>query len=139
MKPVVKLPVFKLVLAVLIVCFCLSGTLAMASEEKGLRLGVSWGPDSNPPDPAKTWDGWYCNEIGMSETLLVLDFDQNLIPKLAESYRNVNPTTWEIKLRKGIKFHDGLLLDAKAVEFSFSRIIDEKARPSMSVCVICWT
>ncbi len=127
MKPLQKSVLFKLTLAVLIVCLCLSGALALASGEKGLRLGVSWGPDSNPPDPAKGWDGWYCNEIGMTETLLVLDFDQKLVPKLAESFRNLTPTTWEIKLRNGVKFHDGLPLNAKAVKFSFARILDEKS------------
>jgi peptide/nickel transport system substrate-binding protein len=45
-----------------------------------------------------------------------------LIPGLAESWRTVDPTTWELKLRRGVKFHDGGDFTARDVKFSFDRI-----------------
>jgi peptide/nickel transport system substrate-binding protein len=41
------------------------------------------------------------------DKLVHQDPDQSLIPGLAESWKAVNETTWEFKLRKGVKFHDG--------------------------------
>ena len=48
------------------------------------------------------------------------EMDQ-MIPRLASSWRALDDTTWEFKLRKGIKFHDGSDFDADDVIFSFNR------------------
>ncbi len=45
-------------------------------------------------------------------------------PRLATSYKIINDTTWEFKLRKGVKFHDGTPMTAKDVKFSIDREID---------------
>jgi peptide/nickel transport system substrate-binding protein len=42
-------------------------------------------------------------------------------PGLAVSWRLVNPTTWEFKLRPGVKFHDGAAFTAEDVVFSIQR------------------
>ncbi|HEY0117650.1 MAG TPA: ABC transporter substrate-binding protein [Cellulomonas sp.] len=48
--------------------------------------------------------------------------------ELAESYEAVDDTTWELKLRQGVVFHDGEPFDADAVEYSIDRLLDpEKA------------
>ena len=51
-------------------------------------------------------------------------------PGLASSWTSVNPTTWEFKLRPGVKFHNGEELNAEAVKFSIERVLnpDQKAR-----------
>src|SRR5207237_1100984 len=42
------------------------------------------------------------------DTLIERDANLKLVPSLAsEMPKLVNPTTWEIKLRKGVKFHNG--------------------------------
>jgi len=38
------------------------------------------------------------------------DKDLTIIPWLAEAWRLVNPTTWEFKIRKGVKFRVWRLL-----------------------------
>jgi peptide/nickel transport system substrate-binding protein len=45
-------------------------------------------------------------------------------PMLAESWRIVNDTTWEFKLRKGVKFHNGDPLTAEDVKFSVERVTE---------------
>jgi peptide/nickel transport system substrate-binding protein len=51
-------------------------------------------------------------------------------PGLATSWTNLNPTTWEFKLRPGVKFHNGEEFNAEAVKFSIERVLnpDQKAR-----------
>ncbi len=45
---------------------------------------------------------------------------------LAESWRTVNETTWQFKLKRGVKFHNGEPFDAAAVKFSVERMLNPK-------------
>ena len=55
------------------------------------------------------------------EFLIVRDKNLGLQPALAESWTQINPTTWRFKLRPGVKFHDGTPFTADDVVFSFER------------------
>ena len=55
------------------------------------------------------------------EFLVVRDKTLGIKPALAESWTQVNPTTWRFKLRPGVKFHDGTPFTADDVVFSFER------------------
>jgi peptide/nickel transport system substrate-binding protein len=63
------------------------------------------------------------NNIGWQvfDALTHVDADARLTPGLAASWRAVNPTTWEFKLRHGVRFHDGAELTAADVAFSIER------------------
>jgi len=54
-------------------------------------------------------------------TLVSRDARQRLQPGLAESWRVVDDTTWEFKLRKGIKLHDGSDFTADDVAYTITR------------------
>jgi len=56
------------------------------------------------------------------ERLVELDHNSQPIPGLATSWRTVDPTTWEIELRTGVRWHDGEAFDADDVIFSFDRL-----------------
>ncbi|TKV70570.1 ABC transporter substrate-binding protein [Rhizobium sp. AU243] len=58
----------------------------------------------------------------MFERLIAPDNKLQLQPELAESWMNTDPLTWEFKLRKGVKFHDGSDFTASDVVFSLERI-----------------
>jgi peptide/nickel transport system substrate-binding protein len=45
-------------------------------------------------------------------------------PSLAVSWKNLDDTTWEVKLRKGVKFHDGTPFTAKDVKATFERVLN---------------
>jgi peptide/nickel transport system substrate-binding protein len=55
------------------------------------------------------------------EYLVTRDKQLGIIPALAESWTQLNPTTWRFKLRPGVKFHDGTPFTADDVVFSFER------------------
>jgi peptide/nickel transport system substrate-binding protein len=64
------------------------------------------------------------------DRLVHQDPDQVLIPGLAESWKAVNGTTWEFKLRKGVAFHDGSPFTADDVLCTFKRAPNVPNSPS---------
>jgi peptide/nickel transport system substrate-binding protein len=66
----------------------------------------------------------YMVTINVMDGLVVFGPDLTIQPLLAETYRQVDDTTWEFKLRQGVKFHNGEQLTADAVKASFDRTRD---------------
>src|SRR5881227_412076 len=54
--------------------------------------------------------------------LVLRDERQKTIPGLAESWKVIDPVTWEFKLRRGVKFHDGSDFTAANVVASIERV-----------------
>ncbi len=65
------------------------------------------------------------------DTLVERDQSLKLVPALAEELpKLVAPTVWEIKLRKGITFHNGEEFNAESVKYSLERVKDPSMRGS---------
>lgn len=60
-------------------------------------------------------------------TLLKVDENGNIVPELAESFEYITPTELVIKIRQGVKFHNGDTLTSKDVVFSINRMLDKPA------------
>jgi len=73
-------------------------------------------------------DDWFWRQ--MFDHLVA--YDQNLVPRpelsLAETWEFPDQTTMTCRLRKGVKFHDGTLLNAQAVKYSLDRMKDPKTK-----------
>jgi peptide/nickel transport system substrate-binding protein len=66
------------------------------------------------------------------DSLTTRDPDLKLIPQLATEWKTVNDTTWEFKLRPGVKFHNGDPLTSADVKFSIERTYDPEAKTLVS-------
>lgn len=64
------------------------------------------------------------------DRLVHTDEKQRLKPGLAISWKPITDTTWEFKLRRGVKFHDGSPFTADDVLFTFERAPNVEASPS---------
>ncbi len=53
----------------------------------------------------------------------------NLLPHLVTEWKTLNDTTWEFKLRPGVKFHNGNPLNAECIRFTIEdRVLDPKQK-----------
>lgn len=64
------------------------------------------------------------------EPLVLVDENQKLTPGLATSWKAIDDTTWEFKLRKNVRFHDGLPFTAEDVVFTIKRVPNVPNSPS---------
>src|ERR1044071_9942040 len=63
------------------------------------------------------------------DTLVQRDATLKIVPTLAaELPKLVSPQVWEVKLRRGVKFHNGEDFTAESVKFSLERAKDSKMR-----------
>ena len=95
-------------LVVAAIAALLAAPLARAAD---LRIGMSADVTSIDPHFVNITPN---NNVAwhIFEALTDVDEDVRLIPGLAESWRAVDPTTWEFRLRKGVRFSDGSELTA---------------------------
>ena len=84
------------------------------SKERVLKVAMTFLDE--PPDPFQA--GWLAVPTGLAETLFKLGDDLKPEPWLASGATQVGPTVWEISLREGVRFHNGVLMDAAKVKGS---------------------
>ncbi len=99
-------------------------------KEKPVRGGVyqeSWGMDLGVMNP-NHWPVNNWNVIGLlHDRLLHTDGRyQPIIPWLATTWKYEGPLTVLMKLRRGVKFTDGALFNAHAVQYQMNWIMDKK-------------
>jgi peptide/nickel transport system substrate-binding protein len=94
---------------------------AGALAQTTLRIGLAEDPDILDPTLARTYVGRivfsaFCDKLfGIDEKL-------NIVPQLALSHEtSADGKEMTIKLRPGVKFHDGEPFDAEAAKFSLER------------------
>ena len=102
-----------------------ASTASLAPDAAKNTVVVMQGVDANTLDPAFTNSVPESNVlINVMDTLVTFDDKEQLAPDLATSWKNINPTTWEFKLRQGVTFQDGEPFNADAVKYTFDRLGD---------------
>ena len=109
-----------------------NGALARTSD----TVTVAQGTDISNGDPHRTGLTTDFNVLAnIYDTLISRDSDLHLEPGLAVSWKAVGPTTWEFKLRPGVRFQDGEPFNAQAVKFSIERGRDPRFRWARALCL----
>src|ERR1700760_4970790 len=99
--------------------FCLGAGSALA--QSSLRIGIGDDPDILDPTLSRTYTGRIVF-ASMCDKLFDLDEKLNIVPHLALGHEtSADGKTVTIKLRPGVKFHDGEPFDAEAAKFSLDR------------------
>ena len=95
----------------LVAALVVGTALAGAASAQTLTMGVRAGPDSI--DPHWSTLGSQAETLRhIFDTLVMSDENLGLKPGLATSWKPIDETTWEFKIREGVKFHDGSELTA---------------------------
>src|ERR1700720_2344170 len=104
----------------------LAAALLLSCETGGhaqttLRIGLAEDPDVLDPTLARTYVGRIVF-ASLCDKLFDIDEKLNIVPQLALSHEtSADGKEMTIKLRPGVKFHDGELFDAEAAKFSLER------------------
>jgi peptide/nickel transport system substrate-binding protein len=98
--------------------------VASAQAETTLRIGLAEDPDMLDPSVGRTYVGRIVFSA-FCDKLFDIDEKLNIVPQLALSQEtSADGKEMTIKLRPGVKFHDGEPLDAEAAKFSIERHIN---------------
>ena len=95
-------------------------TLSFSAAAADLTIARASEQSSVDPHFAGTGpNGDTANDI--FDRLVASDAQNQLLPALAVQWEVVDPTTWRIRLREGVRFHDGSPFTADDVVFSLAR------------------
>lgn len=111
---------------VAVTALMLTSTAAFAAD---LTVGISSEPSSVDPHYHNLGPN-NSSARNIFDRLIHMDAQMQLRPGLAESWKATDDTTWEVKLRKGVKFHDGTPFTAADVVFTYKRIPHVPNSPS---------
>src|SRR5688500_20302407 len=111
------------------IVFALLAALASGAQGQELRIGLASEPTAMDPH----YHNLSPNNSLLShifESLVGQDERQRLTPDLAESWKAIDATTWEFKLRKKVRFQDVSPFTTDDVVSSFVRAPHDAERPS---------
>ena len=98
--------------------------VASAQAQTTLRIGLAEDPDMLDPSLGRTYVGRIVFSA-FCDKLFDIDEKLNIVPQLALSQEtSADGKAMTIKLRPGVKFHDGEPFDAEAAKFSIERHIN---------------
>jgi peptide/nickel transport system substrate-binding protein len=92
-----------------------------------LRIAAQFAPRSGYA--IDTDDAFILTQLGAAESLTSAGADGQARPALAESWTQLDPSTWRFVLRPGVTFHDGTPLTPAAVVKSLSYVAGVAAPP----------
>src|SRR3954464_14930528 len=94
---------------------------ATVQAQTTLRIGIAQDPDALDPSISRTYVGRIVF-AAFCDKLFDIDEKLNIVPQLALSHEtSADGKEMTVKLRPGVKFHDGEPFDAEAAKYSLER------------------
>lgn len=126
-----------MLIALALIAALAAPALAEGAGKHFIFSDTTFNPENEEPDvnPHNAYSGWAALRYGIGETLFRYDEKMAVQPWLAESYKNIDPTTWEITLRDGVKFHSGRAMDAEAVKENFEHLTAVHKRAALQLSI----
>ena len=117
-----------------LVVFALLASFSVQSAHSKTRVVVAQGVDPTRLDPDMHRETPSNNVIlHIYDALVERDWNAKIQPDLAETWKIINDTTMEFKLRKGIKFSNGEPFNAEVVNTYGYKLVRNTFSPVMSV------
>ena len=109
------------------------------AQQSTLRIGLQEDPDMLDPHRARTFVGRIVFK-GLCDKLFDASPDLQLIPRLATEWSfSADGLTATLKLRQGVKFHDGAAFDAAAAKANIDRartLPESLRRSELATCLL---
>ena len=102
-------------------------SIIVFAQDKSITISEVFWPRSGfdiATDDARSLSRW-----GVTETLVKVDFDGQMVPMLASSWEQVNPLEWVFTLRQNVSFQNGEVLNAEAVVIALKYLLASDTPP----------
>ena len=93
---------------------------AAHAQDAVMRIALADDADMLDPTQARTYSGRFVF-AALCDKLFDINENLEIVPQLALGYEWADTKTLILKLRPGVKFHDGTEMDAAAVKYGFER------------------
>lgn len=104
----------------------MAGGISVAQAEERITLGLANAAAQIDPHRNLGARGALSIITAVYSALTSVDAQGRIVPDVALSWRQVEPTVWEFKLRDDVIFTDGTPVDASVVKWNLDRVLDEK-------------
>ena len=116
--------IFLSVSVALVIAISLAPARAADYPIEKVVIGLPSDPSQLDPQITSAPSSWR-TQGNIFDPLFRWNQNMEIIPHLALSIKKLDPLTWEIKLRRGVRFHNGEPFNAEAVKFSIARPFDK--------------
>lgn len=96
------------------------------ASNQHLNVAMFW--ISTSLDPANDYDGWVLSRIGVGETLLKLNENYEVEACLADTWEQLDDTSWKFHIRDNITFSNGKNVDGEMVKLCIERAFSKNIR-----------
>lgn len=110
----------------MILSMAIGGSVVQAEEEKHINAALAYMEPGL--DPSNGTYGWVTIRMGVTECLVKMNDKVEIEPWIASDVKNIDELTWEITIRDGVTFSNGIPVTAEVVKQCYERTLELSTR-----------